>query len=387
MTPDVTYAGSGNINDAAFSAAGTKPINALEAIIKADDLAYILFCKSDLKEQKQFLNDFGMTLAAETEHTIYMRGSGPLPFFYAAYHPGCIEERKHKKNGYAGIGFSVNNESDIIKISQATQTPIKPIDGPGGGKRVRLHDPDGFIVDIVWGRQPVERLVTRSTLPEVNTQFEKKRINTPVRTPIQPSELERLGHCVLSVTDFESSMNWYMQHTGIVPTDVLCLEDGTPALSFNRLDRGSQPADHHAFVLIQDVEAQYRHSAYETIDIDSIGQGQQFLKWKGWKHFWGMGRHTLGSQIFDYWLDPEGDELEHYADGDVFDNTFVTRYHPLDIGGTWAWGDDAPKSMRSGPGLKQIWKAIQAMRNGKISKATLAMIKKALSVPARPWLS
>ena len=33
---------------------------------------------------------------------------------------------------------------------------------------------------------------------------------------------------------------------------------------------------------------------------------------------WGIGRHVLGSQLFDYWFDPDGFEYEHYTDGDVF---------------------------------------------------------------------
>jgi hypothetical protein len=28
------------------------------------------------------------------------------------------------------------------------------------------------------------------------------------------------------------------------------------------------------------------------------------------------GRHYLGSQIFDYWKDPFGAEIEHWTDGD-----------------------------------------------------------------------
>ena len=30
-----------------------------------------------------------------------------------------------------------------------------------------------------------------------------------------------------------------------------------------------------------------------------------------------IGRHVLGSQVFDYWRDPWGHMFEHYADGDL----------------------------------------------------------------------
>ncbi len=386
MTSDIIYAGSEAHSTS--SLIGSIQIERPSPIVKADDLAYITFVKSDLDKQQAFLEDFGMSVASASDSSLYMRGVGTLPYFYAAHSIGTLpnSNQPKQKAGYYGLGFSVSTEAELKKLSLATKTPIENIDGPGGGSRVRLFDPDGFIVDVVWGRQPVERLETRSEIPPSNTQFDKPRINKTVRTELAPSPLERLGHCVLSVTDFDASIQWYMTHVGIVPTDVLCLEDGTPSLSFNRLDRGSKPADHHTLVLIRDIEAKYQHSAYETLDLDSVGQGQQYMKWKGWRHFWGMGRHTLGSQIFDYWLDPDGDELEHYADGDVFDDQYPTRYHQMDMGGTWAWGDDIPSKMLPKFKLQQIWLAIKALAAKKITKDQLGLVKKALSIPARPWI-
>lgn len=35
---------------------------------------------------------------------------------------------------------------------------------------------------------------------------------------------------------------------------------------------------------------------------------------------WGIGRHVIGSRIYDYWLDPHGNMLEHWTDGDLFNN-------------------------------------------------------------------
>jgi hypothetical protein len=36
----------------------------------------------------------------------------------------------------------------------------------------------------------------------------------------------------------------------------------------------------------------------------------------GYTPSWGIGRHILGSQVFDYWRDPHGFEIEHWTDGD-----------------------------------------------------------------------
>ena len=50
------------------------------------------------------------------------------------------------------------------------------------------------------------------------------------------------------------------------------------------------------------LESRYEHSAWEVIDLDALGQGQQVMRARGHKHFWGIGRHLLGSQLFDYWI-------------------------------------------------------------------------------------
>ena len=58
--------------------------------------------------------------------------------------------------------------------------------------------------------------------------------------------------------------------------------------------------------------------------------GHDWLKEKGRRHEWGVGRHILGSQIFDYWRDPWGHTLEHWTDGDLLDAPWGSRrrYHP-----------------------------------------------------------
>ena len=35
-----------------------------------------------------------------------------------------------------------------------------------------------------------------------------------------------------------------------------------------------------------------------------------------YEHMWGIGRHVLGSQVYDYWADPWGRVHEHWADSD-----------------------------------------------------------------------
>jgi catechol 2,3-dioxygenase-like lactoylglutathione lyase family enzyme len=372
----IVYPGSDQYTAEEMAAPGSKPLDVQDApLVRACDTAYILFEVPDLDRQRDFLCDFGLAVAEQSATSLYMRGFGTAPYIYAAH--------KGDRARFLGAGFLLATAAELERVSRETGVAVEDVDGPGGGRRVRLTDPDGFLVDLVYGRVPVARLDTRRDPLPVNLPEVKNRVNRGQRPPLEPSAVERFGHYVLMVTDFQRSFQWYRKHLGVLPTDVLCTAEGTPALAFNRLDRGDEPADHHTVVLMGGPEASYMHSAYETFDQDAVGQGQQYLKWKGWQHFWGIGRHILGSQIFDYWLDPFGHEVEHYADGDVFDNSYPTQYHLFDRGGLWAWGNDFPPGATPKPGLKAL---MGLLFGGTEKRRLLLEMKRALGRAPRPWL-
>jgi catechol 2,3-dioxygenase-like lactoylglutathione lyase family enzyme len=375
MTTDNHYIGSEQTNAEAVSNAGSKPLERPTPLLRVDALAYVIFERPDLDKQRAFLEDFGMRVASASDEAIYLRGNGPSPWFY------CVQNGE--KARYLGAGFMVNSQEELNAVAQQHSADIEPIEGPGGGHRVRLHDPDGFIADVVFGRESQPRTECRDTLFTVNTPRTKVRVNNSVRSQPEPSPLEKLGHLVMAVRNFPQSAQWYMENLGLIPTDVQCVKDGTPVLAFLRCDRGDVPSDHHSLVLVQNIAPSLMHTAYETLDLDSIGQGSQYLRWKGWQHNWGIGRHILGSQIFDYWLDPYGVEMEHYADGDVFTADHPTGYHPLDPGSLYTWGEDPPPAPT--PGLFQILKLVLSGKAKKLPPV-LGKMRSAMAAPARPWL-
>jgi hypothetical protein len=206
---------------------------------------------------------------------------------------------------------------------------------------VRLTDPGGLQVDLVHGVTKVPELPTRDRLPPVNIPSRRQRVNEGVRTALEPSPIFRIGHVVLERLDFMEAAQWYMRHFGIIASDVQAFPSGKLGLGFFRLDRGAKPADHHTVAILGGAKTGILHVSFETFDLESVGQGHQYLRARGWTPYWGIGRHMLGSQLFDYWKDSVGDEWEHYADGDVLDATVPTGYHWLTRGGLWAWGSAA----------------------------------------------
>jgi hypothetical protein len=143
--------------------------------------------------------------------------------------------------------------------------------------------------------------------------------STTLNAPRLSRRVTKVGHIVIETPDFDVTARWYMDTLGVMPSDVMCLADGTPVGAFMRLDRGSEPTDHHTLFLATGLESKVDHVAFEVVDLDAVEMGQQILMAKRYRHAWGVGRHLLGSQIFDYWRDPWGQKHEHYADGDLFD--------------------------------------------------------------------
>jgi hypothetical protein len=109
--------------------------------------------------------------------------------------------------------------------------------------------------------------------------------------------------------------------------------DRGPTMSFIRCDRGMTPADHHTVAIALGPSDRYVHSAYQVCDLDALAAGGEYLKDHGYHRSWGIGRHIQGSQLFDYWRDPDGFLVEHFADGDMFDCTLEPGWAPFTASG------------------------------------------------------
>jgi hypothetical protein len=349
------------------------------ALVKARALAFLMFEKCDLDATAAFLTDFGMQAAYRDSQQLLMRGGGPAPCIYMA--------KRGARSRYLGAAFSVAGEAELTRLESQAGARRLPADAvPGGGSGVELVDPAGNLLWLICGQQTLAPLTLRAPLhPDTNSVGHSPRVNAAVRPPLEPAAIARIGHVVMQTVDFANMAQWYMRHLGLIPTDVQYLEDGSPNLAFFRLDLGAEPADHHSFVLAGGIEEKYEHSAYEVVDLDALGQGHNVLRANGHRHMWGIGRHVLGSQLFDYWYDPDGMEFEHYTDGDVFTADHPTHYVPLELSGIWAWGDDVPASMGVQRNLGTLFKLARLLWQGRLSLARLKLLGRAMSNP-RPWL-
>ena len=118
------------------------------AVIKVRDLAYGRLRSPDLDAEEAFLTAFGMARVERTPTALYMRGTDPV------HH---IHVTEKGDPGFIGFAWAVADEDDLKRIAKAPgASGIETIDEPGGGKRVRLIEPNGYTIEIVHGIAPVQ---------------------------------------------------------------------------------------------------------------------------------------------------------------------------------------------------------------------------------------
>jgi catechol 2,3-dioxygenase-like lactoylglutathione lyase family enzyme len=301
-------------------------------VIRVREVGFVRFAVPDLDAMATFLTEFGLVVAERGPERLYMRGVGSTPFLH-------VTERGEP--GFRGVAFEASSETDLETLAATEGVPVVALDGPGGGHGVRLRDPDGFLVEVVAGREPAAEIPTRAPEPS-NSVRERRRINLLKRVGQGPAHVRRIGHCVLNVADFRRSEAWYKERFGFITSDEIEAAPTKAIGAFLRCDRGAQPTDHHTLFLIQTPEPGFNHAAFEVLDFDDLMRGNAHLRAAAREHDWGVGRHFLGSQIFDYWRDPWGQVLEHWTDGDLLDAAWGSRRATLrDLLGV-QWGPDFP---------------------------------------------
>ena len=287
-----------------------------------EDIAFVRYGAPDLDTMETFLLDFGLRPSIRTADTLYMRALG------TAHHVHITELSDQPTT--LGFGLRARSADDLAKLAAEVGARVEDNPEPGGGHRVRLRDPVGYLVDVIHGQATVAPIAHRDPMG-VNPIVGRSRYGRFVRVPPGPSNVVRLGHVFIQTTDMKASLEFYTRLLGFKVSDTYFA--GPPEntiAAFLHCGLGMTWTDHHTVGLgaAQDGKNRFDHSAFEVVDLDDVVQGNAHLKAKGYRHSWGVGRHVQGSQIFDYWRDPWGNKIEHWTDGDlVNDDTPVGAAH------------------------------------------------------------
>ena len=306
------------------------------ALIKVRDLAYGRLRAPDLDVMEEFLVHFGMVRAARTPSALYMRGTDP-------FHHIHITEKGDP--GFVGFAYRAASEDDLRRVASAPgASGVEQIDEPGGGRRVRLKEPNGYQIEIVHG------IETPPTIPvaraPMNTGPEPlRRAGTLMRLGKAPAPIKRIGHGVLGTPKVRETVQWFRETLGFIGSDDVYAGDRQNIIgSFNRCDCGDDYVDHHTLFCVMNERAGLNHMSFEVPDVDAVFMDHEYLTKLGkYEHMWGVGRHLLGSQVYDYWCDPWGRVHEQWADTDRLNARSGSNLLPANEALVSQWGEDPPQ--------------------------------------------
>ena len=304
--------------------------------IKAAEFAFPRMEAPDLDEMEEFLIHFGLVRAERTPDALYMRGTDGHHHLHAVHKGGTR---------FIGVAYHAADEDDLKRLAGLPgASGIETLNEPGGGKRVRLTEPNGYQIEIIHGMSGVAPARIERDL--LNSGSEPhRRAGRLLRLSKSPTPIQRIGHGVLATPKVKETAAWFRTTLGMICSDDVYAGDKDNVIgSFNRLDRGDAYVDHHVLFCAHNDKPGLNHVSYEAHDIDAIFQDHEYLKrLKKYDHMWGVGRHLLGSQVYDYWCDPWGRVHERWADTDRLNAANGSNLLSVEEGFLSQWGEDPPE--------------------------------------------
>ncbi len=346
-----------------------------EVLSRATGLQYVVVETRDLDASERFFADFGLTTCERQGDAVYMRAAEASPY--------VLKLLRARRGRLASMALRVESELELRRLASLPGASIEERREPGGGGFVRLIAPGGLIFEAVYGVEQGQPLPLPSDSAPANVSGALTRVGTPVRVAPAPSQVLRLGHVALETPNPTALVLWLMRTFGMIVSDYQSLEDGPDALpvtSFIRCDRGETPSDHHTLAVALSPIQRVSHIAFEVRDVDEIGRGAAFLRARGHHHTWGLGRHVLGSQLFDYWRSPDGIVAEHYCDGDVFSAASPTGRLAFQGSNLSQWGGPAPLGLALHTLTPRVLaEAARSLLGSDVSPATFLRALRAMS--------
>jgi len=169
------------------------------------------------------------------------------------------------------------------------------------------------------------------------------------------AKIERLGHVVLNLADFEGALQWLTGKLGFV------ISDFVPG--FAAFLRCFPNPLHHSMAILTGTEDHLNHVNFMVTDIDDVGRGMNRMKKNDVEIVFGPGRHQPSESIFLYWLDPDRMTVEYSFGMETFPETNAREARLLE----------------PVPGTLDTWGSVPAPAFGKIG-----VIEQAAASPSAP---
>jgi len=251
-----------------------------------------------LEVGQTFYNDFGLAVT-ERDNSLVVRCHG------REMDQAVLTEGPHKRLHFVAFGVKPGSLPDWQRHLESLGLAIEDAPADARGDGIWFRDVEGNLVNLrdeelaKWRDFGDTRMNVGDTVD---------RVDEPRwATAGEATQPRKLSHVLIFARDMAAMEEFYLGVLG------LRLSDRAIGVA-TFLNSG--PGDHHVFGFVTGTHPGLHHSSWEVANIDQIAIGAQTMAAQGHTQGWGLGRHTLGSNLFHYIRDPWGSWTEYFVDMD-----------------------------------------------------------------------
>jgi catechol 2,3-dioxygenase-like lactoylglutathione lyase family enzyme len=201
--------------------------------------------------------------------------------------------RERPRSSLLGVHFAASDRAAVDQLcakakGYGVDVPGEPAPlsgSAGGGYGFRFKTPDGLPMSI-----------SCDTTQHPNVLVDRSR----------PT---KISHVVLNSAKTDDQIPFFVDVLGFN------VSDSTQMMDFLRCS-----ADHHSIAIFRNNGPSLNHVAYELPNIDGLMRGAGRVKNSGFDIEWGIGRHGPGSNVFSYFIEPNGFVAEYTTELDQLDD-------------------------------------------------------------------
>jgi len=268
----------------------------------------------DLDEAATFLNAFGLR--------VDRREDGLHVYASASEHVWLrVVDGPKKSFEFLSVGCYADDFDQITRqVKDAGGVESSP-HAAGSSDGFWFRDPDGTLVQL--------RVATKM-MPDSKALMEDGNVPEGIQGAAFRSTMKqvgptRLAHMLLFTPDVGRVVDFYEKGLGVKVAD-----RSKDIVAFTYARHG---CDHHLIAFLKSNGRGIHHSSWDMPSVEHLGIGSSQMRKAGYPHQWGVGRHVLGSNYFNYVQDGFGKWWEYNCHIDY-----------IPAGMPWNGGDHDPEN-------------------------------------------
>ena len=288
---------------------------------------HFAFSVPDLEAARNFYTAFGLDVRDLGDERLGL-------YTFGADHRWAVISQGGERKKLAYVSFGAY-EADIDRFRRHfADLGLKTEAAPEGvdSNSLWIRDPDGLALEIRAGEK---------VTPDAKWHYEMRPTPGGVAAAIRrgdsaPVKPRRLAHIALFSPDVAAGVDFFTRTLG------LRLSDQSPGIV--AFMHGPHGSDHHLVALAKSDGPGLHHISWDVSSIEEVGLGAMQMAAKGYSRGWGLGRHVLGSNYFQYIRDPWGSYSEF-----SFDIDYIPKEHAWEANdhlpddAMFLWGPNPPE--------------------------------------------